>query len=166
MWAKRCTELSIPTHAKHMCVILQTFTETATSVEAVLCFGRGLALLSHFQSPNCFCRSSGLVCCSGWAQLGNECLTRTYRSASICLSCSLLCKLSYVVLLFPLQLFAKATLPVRKTRCVSGQMNAAVVMDTLEPAVTLVRASLVIYVRMICCWYFFDCYTTLPLQHE
>jgi hypothetical protein len=27
--------------------------------------------------PLCF-RSPGLVCCSGWGQLGNECLTRMY----------------------------------------------------------------------------------------
>lgn len=34
-------------------------------------------------------------------------------------------------------LSVKATSPARKMRCVSGQMNAAVVMDTLELAVTL-----------------------------
>lgn len=70
-------------------------TETATSVEAVVCSGRGLAPPSHFQSRNCSCRSSGLVCCSGWAQLGNDCLTRMYQSTSTCRPC--VCQLSHVV---------------------------------------------------------------------
>lgn len=39
----------------------------------------------------------------------------------------------------------KATSPARKTRCVSGRMNAAVVMDTLELAVTLVRHFLSVF---------------------
>lgn len=37
------------------------------------------------------------------------------------------------------KLSVKATSPARKMRCVSGRMNVAVVMDTLELAVTLVR---------------------------
>lgn len=37
------------------------------------------------------------------------------------------------------KLSVRATSPARKMRCVSGQMNVAVVMDTLELAVTLVR---------------------------
>lgn len=37
------------------------------------------------------------------------------------------------------KLSARATSPARKMRCVSDQMNVAVVMDTLELAVTLVR---------------------------
>lgn len=38
------------------------------------------------------------------------------------------------------QLSAKETSPARKMKCVSGRTNAAVAMDTLELAVTLVRA--------------------------
>lgn len=38
------------------------------------------------------------------------------------------------------QLSAKGTLPARKMKCVSGRTNVAVAMDTLELAVTLVRA--------------------------
>lgn len=37
------------------------------------------------------------------------------------------------------KLSVKATSPARKMRCVSGRMNAAVAMDILELAVTLVR---------------------------
>lgn len=123
---------------------------------------------SHFQSRNCSCRSSGLVCCSGWAQLGNECLTRMYQSTSICqpyISCCLLCQLSHVIHLCPLQLSVKATSPVRKMRCVSGQMNVAVVMVISEPAVTLVRAFFchLLSKQMMHCWYISS--TVIQLSH-
>lgn len=40
---------------------------------------------------------------------------------------------------FSFQPSVKATSPVRKMRCVSGRMNVAADMDTLEPAATQVR---------------------------
>lgn len=61
-------------------------------------------------------------------------------------------RLSHRVLLCPLKLSAKATSPARKTRCASGPMNAAVVTDTSELAVTRVRAESLIHCQHCCCF--------------
>ena len=100
---------------------------------------------SHSESHNCLSRSSGSACCSGWGQLGDECLTRMYRTerSNISISarhtahCASL--LNNAACSCSPKLSAKATSPARRTRCVSGRMNVAVATDTSELAVIQVR---------------------------
>lgn len=108
-----------------------------------------LSLPSHPQShsflfppfTNTPLRSLGLACCSGWAQLGSECLTRTYCSADTRPSRVFLCNTvdSCRLLPFNHQLSARGTSPAMKTRCVSGPMSVAAATDTLELAAKPVR---------------------------
>ena len=97
-----------------------------------------------------FSRSTGFVCCTGWGQLGDECLTRMYRTRvptfiSMCHAARCASQLNNVACSCSPKLSAKATSPARRMRCVSGPMNVAVVMDTLELAVTPVRDFLFLY---------------------
>lgn len=88
-------------------------------------------------------RSQGLVCCGGWAQLGNECLTRTYPGADTHPSRISLCNAVDCCHLLPFthQLSARGTSPARKTKCVSVPTNVAAATDTSELAATPVRDS-------------------------
>lgn len=76
------------TRAKHMCNISsrKRLQKQPHQLELPSVRGGGRGLPSHFQSHNCFSRSSGLVCCGGWAPLGTECLTRMYQSTGVRLS--------------------------------------------------------------------------------
>lgn len=111
-----------------------------------------LLILCHVFYP----RSSGLVCCSGWRQLRDECPTGIVKLAFIpsWQNVSLCVNFTYH---FSPQLCVRATSPARKTRCVSGRMNAAAAMDTSEPAVTQVRFGLFYNCAVSCvfgCWCF------------
>ena len=80
-----------------------------------------------------------------------------YRVLTFISTCHCASQMNNVAYSCSPKLSAKATSPARKMRCVSGRMNVAVVMDTLELAVTLVR-------DCFCFFFTFTVYDFHPLS--